>query len=739
MKRNASFLFNLECFVTLAACAVLATQGIAAERSLETQANVTVEVQFTASRTYADPFHEVTLDVVFTDPAGKELRVPAFWAGKNEWKVRYASPVVGEHSFRSAFPDALDTGLHGITGKVAVKPYTGDNPLYAHGPLRISANRRYLEHTDGTPFFWLGDTWWMGLCHRLKFPDEFQTLAADRKKKGFNVIQLVAGLYPDMPPFDPRGANEAGFPWEEDYRRIRPEYFDAVDKRLAYLVEQGFTPCIGGAWGYFVKFMGVEKSKQHWRYLVARYGASPVVWCVAGEANLPYYQVKGFPYDDREQVKGWTEVTRYLRELDPFHRPITIHPTGIGRLSARNAINDLSLIDFDMLQTPHGEREAVPPTVRTVRESYADQPVLPVINGEAAYEMLNGKIPAEWVRAMFWVCMMNGAAGHTYGANGIWQCNRKGQPHGPSPTAGSPPTGYGTISWDEAMNLPGSQQIGFGKKLLAEFPWQRFTPHPEWAAFAKSSFLAFEGAKWIWFPEGEPGRDAPTERRFFRKTFVIPDGRVVESARLRISADDKFTPHINGELLGSSADWKTGAQFNDLARLLKPGENVIAIVGENVAAKVPANPAGMIATCEVRFTGGETVRLHSDATWRVSKADAPGWNKGGFNDSAWEKAVAIGEYGVAPWGQIGTGGKEVVGPQSAGIPDGVRIIYVPQSDPIVVRHLGARAAFTATYFDTVTGLRAPLPPISADDAGSWECPPPAGAAHDWVVILVPQA
>jgi hypothetical protein len=40
-------------------------------------------------------------------------------------------------------------------------------------------------------------------------------LAEDRKRKGFNVVQIVAGLYPDMHPFDPRGANEAGFPWEE--------------------------------------------------------------------------------------------------------------------------------------------------------------------------------------------------------------------------------------------------------------------------------------------------------------------------------------------------------------------------------------------------------------------------------------------------------------------------------------------------------------------------------------------
>ena len=46
-----------------------------------------------------------------------------------------------------------------------------------------------------------------------------------------------------------------------------------------------------------------------------------------------------------------------------------------------------------MLQTPHGQRDAVEPTVRTMRESYADKPVMPVINGEAAYEMLGDSLP----------------------------------------------------------------------------------------------------------------------------------------------------------------------------------------------------------------------------------------------------------------------------------------------------------------------------------------------------------
>ena len=66
------------------------------------------------------------------------------------------------------------SGLDGLSGTVAVEPYRGQNPLFLHGPLRVAPDRRHFEHLDETPFFWLGDTWWMGLCRRLHWPDEFQ-------------------------------------------------------------------------------------------------------------------------------------------------------------------------------------------------------------------------------------------------------------------------------------------------------------------------------------------------------------------------------------------------------------------------------------------------------------------------------------------------------------------------------------------------------------------------------------
>ncbi len=121
------------------------------------------------------------------------------------------------------------------------------------------------------------------------WPDEFQTLAKDRHDKGFTVVQIVAGLYPDMPAFDPRGASLAGFPWEADFHTINPAFFDEADARIMHLVDMGLCPCILGTWGYYLNWLGTEKMKLHWRYIMARWGALPVVFAAAGEQVMPWY------------------------------------------------------------------------------------------------------------------------------------------------------------------------------------------------------------------------------------------------------------------------------------------------------------------------------------------------------------------------------------------------------------------------------------------------------------------
>src|SRR6185436_5574763 len=106
--------------------------ALRAAEPLRTHANVPVEITFTAQRPHADPFNDVTLDVTFTDAAGTARKVPAFWAGGDRWKARYASPLSGAHRWRSECNDAADSGLHGVEGVVEVTAYAGDNPLFRH-------------------------------------------------------------------------------------------------------------------------------------------------------------------------------------------------------------------------------------------------------------------------------------------------------------------------------------------------------------------------------------------------------------------------------------------------------------------------------------------------------------------------------------------------------------------------------------------------------------------------------
>jgi Protein of unknown function (DUF4038)/Domain of unknown function (DUF5060) len=231
---------------------VLTGVGVAAEptsagdRVVEGTTNRACEISFTSRKAYADPFNDVTVDAVVTAPDGSTQVVPAFWAGGQTWRIRYSAPRPGDYRFQTRCSDAANADLQGASGIIRLGKYEGDNPFYRHGPVRVASDRKHFEHADGTPFLWLGDTWWMGLCKRLKWPEEFKALTADRIDKGFNVVQIVAGLYPDMPAFDERGANEAGFPWQRNYARINPAYFDAADLRIAHLADSGLAPCIRG-------------------------------------------------------------------------------------------------------------------------------------------------------------------------------------------------------------------------------------------------------------------------------------------------------------------------------------------------------------------------------------------------------------------------------------------------------------------------------------------------------------
>ncbi len=451
--------------------------------NLRTNRNQVIEFSLTSQGSHGDPYNDVELDAVFKAPNGADLRVPAFWAGDQTWKVRFAGAEEGEYAFETVCSDSADTGLHGQSGTITVEPYTGDNSLLQHGRLRVADDNRHFEHQDGTPFFWTGDTWWMGLTTRCDWPHGFQMLAADRVAKGFNVIQIIAGPLPDMDAWDPRGRNEAGHTFADDFARINPAYYDHADLKIAHLVQKGLMPCIVGMWGYYLPQIGVDRIKRYWRYLVARYGAYPVTWCICGEATMPYYLSENKEAEGAEQKAGWTEVMRHVREIDGYKNLITIHPTQFGR----EMVEDPTLMDFEMLQTGHSDIESVPNTGQSVIKSVPREPLMPVINSEVNYEGILGHAWQNVQRLCFYNTALNGAAGHTYGANGIWQMSREDQPYGKSPHGRS----WGNTAWTEAMHLPGGRQVALGGSFMARFPWWQCESHPEWVDLAPEADNAY--------------------------------------------------------------------------------------------------------------------------------------------------------------------------------------------------------------------------------------------------------
>ncbi len=462
----------------LAWCAISEAAQSAEPRKIE--ANRVAQITLVSEKTYPKPFMEVELDAVVTRPDGKQLRVPAFWAGDNRWCFRYASDQPGQHAWRTECSDKANAKLHGIEGKIEVVASSSDNPLYRHGPIREAKDHRHFEHADGTPFFWLGDTWWKGLCKRLTW-EGFQELTANRKAKGFSVVQIVCGPYPNEGVFEPRWENEGGKPYlTKDFSVVNPAYFDYADRRFQHLVESGFVPAIVGGWhnfigpvvvdgkevggryrdGMIMETIGEAGMTRHWRNLIARYAAYPVVWVIGGEAGGPQ----------------WTALAKYVQATDPYQRPLTMHPTGGG--SARSSVNDQSVVSFDMLQTGHGDGGGA--NVARIKAAYACTPPMPVVNGESCYESHMQTAFPDTQRYVFWGGMLSGAAGHTYGAAGVWHSCVEGD-------AGNRPV-FDWTTWREGMNLPGSTQLGMSKKLLEKYPWWRFELHPEWVE--EGSFAA---------------------------------------------------------------------------------------------------------------------------------------------------------------------------------------------------------------------------------------------------------
>ena len=119
--------------------------------------------------------------------------------------------------------------------------YTGENPLYRHGDLRVSADQRYLMHADGTPFLWMGDTGW-NAAWKSTMP-EWQDYVDTRARQRFSVVQIVAtGTVGRNSTIQPASGHA---PFTMDGAPNHPFWQD-LEEKIAYANDRGLIVLLTG-------------------------------------------------------------------------------------------------------------------------------------------------------------------------------------------------------------------------------------------------------------------------------------------------------------------------------------------------------------------------------------------------------------------------------------------------------------------------------------------------------------
>jgi hypothetical protein len=424
------------------------------------------EIEMTARAELANPYVDGLPDdgtrrarVVFTgvrgEAKGRRYTVAAFWDGERKWKARFAPPAAGEWTYRSA---SADPGLNGVEGSLVCTDGGG-----RHGFVRVSRGGvrpgRYFEYTDGTPFLWVGDTWWNWAKKGIRF-STFQTLADCRAEKGFTVGQLYFS-----------GDGEL---LDRSFRRPDLEQIHKVEEMIAYANSRGIALWIHPWWGgkELGARVGAANLRRWWRYTIDRLAAYNVIWVLAGEYNMYNYSGLGLPF--------WKSLGAMVRREDPYGHMIGAHPTpggweggaGAPQWSTGEVLHGEPWLDFDQSQVGHAKwRNEMIPLV--VAADYARTPAKPVVVTEPWYEFVEGNPPAEDIRFGAWSAMLSGAAGHTYGGGHVWWAH---VPEAPS-DQGEWPLHQGFDK--DTLDYPGAASIGFMARFLKSIEWWKLAPHPE--------------------------------------------------------------------------------------------------------------------------------------------------------------------------------------------------------------------------------------------------------------------
>ncbi|MES2647925.1 MAG: glycoside hydrolase family 140 protein [Bacteroidota bacterium] len=338
--------------------------------------------------------------------------------------------------------------------------------IFKKGRLLVSKDGRNLQFSDGTAFFWLGDTGWE-LFHRLKL-EEIEQYLDNRAAKGFNVIQAVA-----LAEFDGlRKPNQYG---ELPLLNLDPsmpnsKYFKVIDSTVHMAARRnlfiGLLPTWGDKvtklWGEGPVVFDSVNAFNYGKWIGQRYKNDPnIIWILGGDRPAVN--------DENDWRPVWRAMAKGIKAATNNNCLITYHPAG-GNNSTSQWLNNEPWLDINMFQSGHGGGHDVA-SWDLVKRDLAYSPARPTLDAEPNYEdhpvspwpkwnVDNGYFRDYDVRKQTYRSVFAGACGVTYGHHAVWQFMN----------AKEAAINYPDRGWINALDRPGAFQVGYLKSLLLSRP-----------------------------------------------------------------------------------------------------------------------------------------------------------------------------------------------------------------------------------------------------------------------------
>ena len=437
-----------------------------------------LEIKLVSNKIYENPYTDVEITGTFTHTSGKEIKVFGFWHSENTFAVRFTPVLDGEWKFDIACTDKTNKDLF-LKGSFIAKTEETELLARKHGFVTDKHNNRYFTYDDGTPFYWLADTHWQAPNYETIFDcnypgctckNQFKHEVDDRIEKGFTVYQT----YFDASESD--GGGQAGLLpslWDKKFTKPSDQFAKKVDVMFEYLDSVGMAIALGFGVHYItVQNMDEQDLFRFAKYVIARYGCYNIIWLIAQEIT----RLRPSRIEGKTVFDTYIELGQLVRDWDGFKHPVSAHMDVMEFNDERaKRLSDQPWHTYWMTQGGHGE--AMAPKKKHYKEyAEAKDYFKPVIEGELSYEDLNCGYFADnrGARVAGWNAMMDGCAGYTYGATGIWA---NGYSTEISKGWLGEKTSYSYEPWYMGLSKPGSFEMQYLKEFFMNIKdWHKFVP-----------------------------------------------------------------------------------------------------------------------------------------------------------------------------------------------------------------------------------------------------------------------